>query len=265
MLGTWLHSLIRVSSAYKKFDVFDIDEHQTLTPQMEEYLQRLLIEARLNTAMLQEAAKTLGWKSTEELLLKPTLPEQHRKRAGDFGETITNALLIEMYGYSIPVPKLHFAISDEQSPPGTDTIAIKTSGDSITELCYVESKLRTKNDKFSCQAAVQGYEQLKKDYLERVPNMISFMLARLFDDKNPLFNDFLNYVSRRQDLTSIDRFRIGLIWEQATWDEKVLDLLEEEVDNTTPKLAVQRVRVRDLQSTVKRLYDNLGVDILLDE
>ena len=265
MISAWLHSLIRIPSAYKKFDLFDVDEHQTLTPDMELYLENLLLEARLNTDMLRDAAKILGWTRTQELLVSPTQPCGHNKRAGDFGEVLTNALLAEMYGYTIPVQKIRFGVSDEQSLSGTDTIAIRKTDGAISEVCYVESKLRTKNDNFSSLAALQGYQQLKTDYSDKVPDMISFMLARLYDKNDPLFYDFLNYINKRQDLTSIDRFRIGLVWEYGTWKESILELLEEEADGTTPKLSVHRVRIHGLSSIVKKLYDNLGVDVIHDE
>lgn len=265
MIGTWLHSLLRIPSAYKEFDLFDIDEHQTLTTDMERYLEKLLLEARLNTDMLKEAAKILGWTRTQELLVAPTLPRKPNKRAGDFGEVLTNALLAEMYGYTIPVQKIRFGVSDEQSQPGTDTIAIKKNDGAITEICYVESKLRAKNDSYSCLAAVQGYQQLKTDYSDKVPDMISFVLARLYDKQDPLFYGFLNYINKRQDLTSIDRFRIGLVWEHDTWQERILELLEEEVEGSTPKLSVHRVRIHGLKAIVEKLYDNIGVDIIHDE
>jgi hypothetical protein len=265
MIGTWLHSLLRIPSAYQKFDLFDIDEHQTLTTEMERYLEKLLLEARLNTDMLKEAAKILGWTRIQELLVAPTQPKRSNKRAGDFGEVLTNALLAEIYGYIIPVQKIQFGVSAEQSQPGTDTIAIKKKEGAITEICYVESKLRTKNDSFSCLAAVQGYQQLKTDYSDKVPDMISFVLARLYDKQDLLFYDFLNYINKRQDLTSIDRFRIGLVWEHSTWQEKPLELLEDEVEGSTPKLSVHRVRIRELKSIVEKLYENMGVDVINDE
>lgn len=262
MMGSWLLSQLQTPSIFKNFELIDIDEHSPLTEEIEQYLERLLLEARLNTEMLKDAARIIGWKRVQEVLVKPTQPTQWKKQAGDFGEVLTNALLTEIYAYAIPVQKIQFGVSDEQSLPGTDTIAIRRGIGSITEMCYVESKLRTKNDKFSCDAAVEGYHQLKVDYLEKVPDMISFVLARLYDQHDPLFYDFLNYINNRQDLSSIDRLRLGLVWEYDKWLDKTLELLEEEVDGSLPKLTVHRVRIQELKSLIERLYKDLGVSVI---
>jgi hypothetical protein len=265
MISSWLLSQLRTPSAFGKFELYDVSEQCSLKQAVEQHLIRLLLEARINSKMLQEAAKVMGWKRVEELLVKPTQPTLPKKRLGDFGEVLTNALLTEVYQYTIPVQKLQFGVSDEQSQPGTDAIAIKKSGSSISEMCYVESKLRTKNDAYSCLAAVQGYQQLKSDYSEKVPDMISFILARLYDSKDPLFFDFLNYINNRQNMASIDRLKLGLVWERDKWREETLESLEEEVDDTLPKLSVYGFRIQGLKSTVERLYEKMGVDVIHDE
>lgn len=265
MISSWLVSQLRTPGGFKKFELYDVGEQCSLTLKMQQYLTRLLLEARTNAQMLQEAAKIMGWRRVEELLVKPTQPNLPKKRSGDFGEVLVNALLTEVYQYMIPVQKLQFGISDEQSQPGTDAIAIKKSDGSISEMCYVESKLRTKSDTYSCLAAVHGYRQLKSDYLERVPDMISFVLARLYDRSDPLFYDFLNYINNRQDMASIDRLKLGLVWEHDEWREKTLELLEEEMDGMLPKLSVYGVRIQGLKSTVEKLYEKMGVDVIHDE
>lgn len=245
--------------------MFEIDEQMIINEDVKEYLKKLLLEARIDLDLLKDAARHLNWKKVEDLLVKPSQPTKTRKRLGDFGEILTNALLVEVYGYIVPVPKLRFAISSEQSQPGTDTIAIKRRNGFFSEICFVESKLRTADDNYSCRAGVEGYEQLKKDYLKRVPDMISFVLARLHDKQDPLFYDFLNYLSNRQDLTHIDRFRLGLTWEHGKWKETILEALEEEVDTSLPRLCVQRVRIQELASNVEDLFASMGVDIVEDE
>ena len=266
LLSDWLVCKARTSSPYKKFDLFEIDERTRISKEVRPYLGKLLLDARIDPNLLRNVAKRLGWKKTERLLVAPSKPSKPRKRRGDFGEILTNAILVEIMGYTIPVQKLRFAISSERSLPGTDTIAIKKGNGFFSEMCFVESKLRTANDPYSCRAAVEGYEQLKRDYLERVPDMIRFILARLHDRGDPLFYDFLNYLDNRQDLTYIDRFRIGLTWEHEKWKEEVLEILEEEVDDTgLPRLVVQRVRIQELSLNVKDLFESIGMEMIQDE
>ena len=266
MLSRWLIHKVRTSTLYNKFHLIEIDEQTKMDKDMKSYLCKLLLTARIDPKMLLTAAKRVGWKKTESLLVHPSLPAKPLKRRGDFGEILTNAILVELMGYIIPVQKLRFTISPEQSLAGTDTIAIKKGKGYFSEMCFVESKLRTANDSYSCHAAVEGYEQLKKDYLEKAPDMIQFILARLHDRGDPLFNDFLKYLNNRQDLTDIDRFRLGLVWDHEKWKEEVLQSLEDEVDvESIPKMVVQRVRVQKLASQVKDLFDSIGVDVITDD
>jgi hypothetical protein len=262
MIKTWLSSHLQIQKTFKKFDLFEIDELCPITADIEQYLNKRLLESRLDYKMLEDAAKIIGWNKVLELLVKPVLATRIQKQLGDFGEVVTNALLSEIYGYVIPIQKLRFGVSDEQSQPGTDTIAIKKSGGVISEMCYVESKSRTKKDTYSCKAAVEGYSQLKKDYLNKVPDMIFFVLARLHDSNDPLFYDFLDYINNRQSLSQIDRFRLGLVWEKDNWSEESLEQLEQEVDYSFPRLCVQRVKIRNLKPNVQKLFENVGIDFL---
>ena len=66
-------------------------------------------------------------------------------------------------------------------------------------------------------------------------------------------------------MASIDRLKLGLVWEHDKWREKTLESLEEEIDNTLPKLSVYGVRIQGLKSTVERLYEKMGVDVIHDE
>ncbi len=173
MLANWL-AYKSMSSSYKKFDLIDVEEKTKLEKNVTSYLKKLLLDARIDPKMLSNAARRLGWEKTLNLLVQPSLPTKPKKRLGDFGEILTNAILVELMGYTIPVQKLRFTIKPEQSLPGTDTIAIKRKNGYISEMCFVESKLRTSNDYYSCRAAVEGYDQLKRDYSSRVPDMIQF-------------------------------------------------------------------------------------------
>ena len=245
---------------------FRFEEKTKIDENIKSYLRKSLLAARIDPNMLSTAVKRLGWKKTLNLLVRPSQPTKPKKRRGDFGEILTSAILVELMGYTIPVQKLRFTIKPEQSLPGTDIIAIKKGNGYFSEMCFVESKLRTSNDRFSCRAAIEGYEQLRRDYLDRVPDMIQFILARLHERGDPLFYEFLNYLNNRQDLTHIDRFRLGLTWEHGKWKEEVLELLEKDVEEKNlPRTVVQRVLVQELKTNIKDLFESIGVDMIENE
>ena len=257
MISNWLAWTPRDPSPYENFQLIDINERASISSEVKSHLTELLVEARFDLPFLQVVTKRLGWKTVQKHLISTSQPTVPILRRGFFGEVLTSGILVEFFSYIIPVQKFQFAISANQSLPGTDLIAIKKNERSLSEVCFVESKLRTTAD---TGAAIQGYKQLKKDYSERIPQMVLFILARLFETKDPLFENFLNYLRDRRDMARVERFRLGLAWERDAWTETVLKNLEEEVDDPElPRLVVQCARVRELPSLIKELFQMIGV------
>lgn len=165
-----------------------------------------------------------GKESKKTLLQKkvPTLPNMKR---GDFGEALMATLLSYFHEYQIPVPKLRFKIGGNQTLPATDFLALKIDkNNSIFEVCFVESKFRGSLDKY---AAVTGYNQLQNDYSVRLPNILTFVAERLYERKDALYESFRSYMRNRKDTIDMDTFHLGLCWERDSWDESVLEKLEE--------------------------------------
>src|SRR5712691_11907730 len=101
------------------------------------------------------------------------------------------AILEQFHGYKIPVQKLRFKITKGESLPGTDILALKTNIEGlITEVCFIESKLRTSSDN---RAAIEGCNQLQGDYNSKFPDMVDFVTQRLYERQDPLFRPFLLY------------------------------------------------------------------------
>lgn len=256
MLSNWLSWKLSDPTTYTNFSLFEIEEKTQMDQNIRSHMTRLLQEARLDSAVFQAMANHFGWKETERLLVEITQPTGQKMRRGFFGEVLICAALVELFGYVIPIRKWRYAITTDQSLPGTDAIAIKKQGDAISEVCFVESKLRTTGD---TSASVQGYRQLKGDYSQKIPEMIFFVLCRLHESKDPLYEDFLQYVNDRRDLTNMETFCLGLIWDYDTWTETVLSNLEEELEeNNAPRLLVKRIRIKNLAKHIEELFEKIG-------
>ncbi len=52
-------------------------------------------------------------------------------------------LLSEFHEYLVPIVKLRFAITGGQSLPGTDVLVLRAEQGRLTEVSFVESKVRT--------------------------------------------------------------------------------------------------------------------------
>lgn len=257
MLADWLTWKTRLPNPYKNFDLIEIEEKKEIGNEIEPLLVKLLQDYRFDPSLFQRLANRFGWSNVQKLLANSTQPTVQTARRGYFGEVLTSAMLLDFFGYVIPIKKFRYAISANQSLPGTDIIAIKKQAGAISEVCFVESKLRTTSD---TTASVQGYKQLRDDYVQRIPDMILFVLSRLYERKDPLFEDFFGYVCSRKDMSGMERFCLGLTWEYGTWTETVLENLEEETDDPSfPRLVVHRTRIKNLAKHLNDLLEAIGV------
>jgi hypothetical protein len=189
------------------------------------------------------------------MLVTTKLPRLKRLRRGDFGEAFAIGLLEEIDGYQIPVRKLYFKVTGSQSMPSTDALALKTNAAGrVAEVCFVESKLRSGTDR---DAAVHAAEQLAKDYAQRYPDLLRFVLERLSDLSSDLFKPFLEYTADREHGDSRDTFCVALHWEASKWEEVTLSNLQEYGPPLSP-LTVRVVRIENLVDLVNKVFSQLG-------
>ncbi len=172
ILVKWLGCSGRKPCSYSEFEVVDVQQISKTTDEIEEYLAGLLREARFDKEFLEGIADYIGWERTKSEVIAPGFASSEAIRRGDLGEALFLSLAEEFHGYIVPVRKLRFKVRGNQTLPGTDVLAFKLDSDSITEVCFVESKLRTAPDNM---AAVKGYQQLKNDYESMLPEMLSFV------------------------------------------------------------------------------------------
>jgi len=254
-LAGWLKSVYGRKPAYSKFSTIEINEEVKVNDQIRLFLKKLVIDALFDLQLLEDAAESLGWTRIKEMV-RNKAAKGFRLQRGDFGEIITNAILEEIFGYLIPIPKLRYRIDSDQSLPGTDSIAVKWDGTSITEVCYVETKTRSSSNSV---VAVEGYKQLVSDFGKPSCEMTEFVLARLRDTNNKLFAPFLTYMKDRRQNTDLESLSLGLVWEVKTWSERCLLNLENTMNSSVPKLVVLLVRLAGLKELVKVTYDAIGV------
>ena len=155
MLNKWLQCSERNPRPYSLFVVIDVEEIAALSLQISEELLKLLTASKFDPEFLKTVAQRLGWQNVNNSIINKQVPKQVKIKRGQFGEALINAIFQEFYGYKIPVPKLRFRITSDQNLPATDTVALKINDQgAITEVCFVESKLR--KDSKNVQVAVEG-------------------------------------------------------------------------------------------------------------
>lgn len=262
MLNSWLDVKLREPCQYRRFTVVDTRERHSPTDEIRAHVCDLLLTARFDREYLASMAKKMGWDAVQAGIIAAKLPRTRNAKRGEFGESLVISILEQLFGYRVPVPKLRYKMTSDQSLPATDALALRLDdGGEITEVCFVESKLRTTHDD---AVGLEGHGQLLQDYQARLPAILEFTAARLYERHDELFNTFSSYLRDRQDTTSKDTFCLSLCWEETTWREAVLQNLEEG-DIEGPRLTVHATRIAGLRTLTDEVFAQIGITEVSDE
>lgn len=262
-LSYWLNYSPRTPNPYLTFSLIDIYEDKEVCEEVQNHLKNILLKCRFPEGLLDDIAKYIGYDAIAEKIILQNLPTILTFRRGYFGEALIGEILVQIFDYIIPVQKFQYAIIANQSLPRTDIIVIKKNKDEISEICFVESKLRTIND---TTAAVDAFNQLKIDYSKEIPDLMFFILCRLQERKEPLFLDFLKYMFDPRDTSDIEKFIIGLVYDVAYWSETTLKNLDDEIKtNSNYNIIIKLVKINDLALLIDNVYDRIGIYDVIDD
>lgn len=261
MLDQWLEAAPRPPAGFTGFSVVDVTELAPPGGRVREHLADMLQASSADAGFLADLTRRLGWEKSEAVV-KQRLTSNRTARRGRFGEVVGVNMLSQFDGYVIPIEKAHFMITGGQSQPSTDAVLLRTGRDgTITEVCFVESKLRTRRDGI---AGVEGMRQLSEDYARQIPDMLTFTAGRLFDQRSPLYDPFMEYMGSRDDESERDAFRLLLFYDVAAWSEKCLANIEDDGPGVSP-VTVHAARIDDLPVLVNDIFARCGVQVLDDE
>lgn len=260
MLADWLESGDRPDGSFERFGVSDVTERQAISDAVKDLICAALRDSAADAAFLREAAKYVGWLGAHAIV-QQRLPTVVTARRGRFGETVGVCMLEEFDGYVVPIEKGHSAITGGQSQPGTDAVVIRVADGAVSEVCFVESKLRTVTDN---HAGVEATRQLETDYALEYPAMLTFTASRLHERSDSLFTPFMQYMASRMDLRSLDSFRVLLFYDSSTWSEQTLV----NVNDEEPKLAqlhLHVVRIDGLADLVSDIFQRVGIALIAED
>jgi len=255
-MKNWLLFNESLISNYKKLDLNDFFDNGRYSDSLIDKLTNLITTSRRNPEILDDLTDVLGWEKVSTII-KRRQPTKDNIKKGDFGESLTEFILQNYFDYRIPVKKLRFKITRDESLHGADIIAIKHDEKELLEICYSESKLRTGRD---TSTAVTAYDQLKNEYDTDMPIIIEFILEILHNKDAFLYRIFLNYLKDRRIMYDKERFVIGLIYDKMNWSFTTIDNLEESADNNYPITVVNMIRINNLAKLIDFLYNLIGDD-----
>lgn len=229
---------------------------------MLEYLRGLFMSNIVNPSLYAEVAQKYGPKRAAEALISPKIPTLSRMRKGRFGELLTTNILAEFYEYEVPIQKMKFLITSDESQPSTDVIAVKKQKDRVIEVCYLESKLRTTE---ITSMGKDAFLQLKNDLAKKIPDMLAFVVNQLYEKRDPFYQEMLKFMMERVPSVA-ESFRIGIISEKNKWSETCLVNLGEVIkEKERYKIEVDIIRISCLDQLVKDLFESFGIEADLED
>jgi len=259
-LNSWIGYKQRQPAPFPTFSVIDVSEHQPPDALVKADLAELLREERFDSRFVVAMARHLGRDDVEQMV-RAGLAHGQTARKGDFGEVLLGALLETFHGYAIPVRKMRSRVSSDQSQPRIDVVGLKVADGRLTEVCLGESKLRTKAD---TGAAVAAHDQLMKERVEALPDILVYVANRLFELQSPLFESFAAYLGDRADTRQMESCAIGLTWDATQWSEQVLTNLQDR-GVELPSLSVHVTSVQALDNLVYEVFVLAGLQTSADE
>lgn len=264
LIKKWLRRNDDDVTEYDGLEVYYFDESIRPNEEIIRMLNDLILNTRYPCGFLENLARQYGTEQVNKDVVKKGLPKYDSLRKGFFGESVIGDTLIHFLDYVIPVQKNQYAILANRSLPRTDIIALQLEDERISEVCYVEVKLRTTKD---ASSGVVGYSQLKKDYPTQIPELLTWILARLYEQGDPLFYPFREYIFDRKNAEDLEKLLVGLVYESTSWTETALKNLSTEVIKTEKSdVMVTVIRILELGKLTKEIFDNVGVlEVINDE
>lgn len=255
MIKGWLQSASRANAYSDSFELVDIVAETRPTSEQIEYFGNAMRSNFVDPGFLVAANQYLNWTQLTEWVAgsTPRLPTLQR---GAFGEMLAGGILEEIHHFQVPISKLRYRITQGQSLPGTDVIAVQWNvDDGVVGVHFVEVKLRSTSNRAK-QTVTQAYLQLLECRDESKPAMLKFIAERLYERQDPLFAPFMTYLGNREDLSHMDSFRVFLVWDAAHWADGYLeDLAETEVELSP--LTLHIVKLDSLVDLVDAVFDKV--------
>ena len=219
-----------------------------------DFLSALIRENTVDEEFLKYMKKKLkwDWKKIYTTFVIESQPSHDNLKKGKFGEIFHGQILEEFYNYVIPVKKFQYQFNRNQSLTGTDIIVIKIKEAKITEICYVETKLRTSSD---YSAISEAYDEIIQSKGSSMDSTLKFILKELYKTDKILHSQLTEFIG---EMTHDDKFRIGAIFEKKIWRQRYIEKLNDCMQELDLDLTVDIVKINNLKELVNNSYKAIG-------
>ena len=250
MLTSWLETAVRTDTTLP-FQVLDVRELPVERSLLVQTLAKELLVAHKDPAHLQRVAARAGLPRVRQYLASEVFPTRRNVRIGDFGEVLGAAILRERDGLYLPIFKLRYREKRDWPMRLTDLLALQRDhAHGFTAIRFGEVKTRTAAD---VQAACKGHESLASELATERPEIIAFVINRLFDQGRLEEADALEELLASGGSGIPRHHDVILLFERAAWNEEGLRRLAA-LPLRLPNLRVQVILIDRLSPLVDECY-----------
>lgn len=251
MIAEWLQK--KPEGSYS-FPVDRFKEAAARNTAILEYLGGKVLESYLPEDIFQMELQRVGNENIPQVIRNEHLPSSPTTKRGEFGEILTHLILVDVYGYLVPIYKLHGKEHKDMPMRTTDVIAFKIHDKERARdrLFLCEVKVRTSADN---DVAEEAYNKLSSEVTTRISLGLTYIAKRLLQENNL---GLLAEINRFRDEYSNSEYEkhpeLYLVFDTAIWRDSVIARLDGHVD--LPRFKCRAVLVKKLRELVNQVYEN---------
>lgn len=247
MLDRWLHNeTFQKQSALldvRRVSADTAAENEELEQWLGHELMRNYFDPKKRAALV-DTLLNLGIEGLADHVAQTNFPDDPKVVTGEFGEALVGAVFRKQRRYTVPILKLRYKHRRNAPAQAADLMAFRLS---TTPPVIAVPEVKTRNVK-ELDAGKKAHQSLL-GALATLNESIDFVASRLLDQGNPLGARVLALLS---DDTKVIERHVFVVHEDSTWDERILQRLEEVVDATTEATVI---RINNLKNRISRSYE----------
>ncbi len=193
------------------------------SPAIEQTLGPFLLSGLSHVEHLKEILQRLDLTAAANYFAHHVASKEN-VRIGDFGEIVAGRLLEEAEAVTRPVEKLRYRESPDWPMKLIDVFCVRIDGDRITSFMFGEAKAGTTPPRIVL--GQEAYRQLYQEVEGEEPQILFFTLDKLLDANNrPAYLQLEDAMNRTLPVPRA--LRIVFVFDEASWRDKVLSILDE--------------------------------------
>ncbi len=226
-----------------------------------DYLGRAVQEAYVDSNYLSKVMEREGFEGVAKLFKERF--ENNKDfgvRTGDFGEIVGHTVLMDMFGYQIPIYKIRYKTNWNKAVFGVDIIAFRLDEKDPSKDAVVFAEVKASKQKnYGVEKVFDEIKQLvesgQPEAQQKMRNAVRFVSERLFDlHQYELEKRVYRFLDTYTNPHYVEAFYPFLVREKSTWSDDVLDAVIIE-ESQREQIVLCVFVIEDLEQVINDVYE----------